>query len=61
MYPGVAGKIASHGPYNSISDVYRMANFSPAEAKIFKENQKEFTVLPPGRMFIERINHRQSL
>ncbi|KAH8051771.1 hypothetical protein JL722_10605 [Aureococcus anophagefferens] len=61
MYPSVAGKIASHGPYGSIGDVDKLANFSPTEAKIFKANQKEFTVLPPGRMFIERINQRQSL
>ncbi|KAH8073724.1 hypothetical protein JL720_10794 [Aureococcus anophagefferens] len=61
MYPSVAGKIASHGPFGPIGDVCKLANFSPTEAKIFKANQKEFTVLPPGRMFIERINQRQSL
>ncbi|KAK7230826.1 hypothetical protein SO694_00075184 [Aureococcus anophagefferens] len=61
MYPSVAGKIASPRPYGSIGDVRKLANFSPTEAKIFKANQKEFTVLPPGRMFIERINQRQSL
>jgi len=61
MYPGVAGKIASHGPYGSINDVYKLAEFTPAEAKTFKSNQQDFIVLPPGRMFIERINQRQSL
>ena len=34
---------------------------STSSRTIFKANQKEFTVLPPGRMFIERINQRQSL
>ena len=61
LYPAVAGKVASHGPYASISDVYKLADFSPAEAKLFKQHQGDFTVLPPGRMFIERINQRQSL
>lgn len=61
LYPSVAGKIASHGPYDSIRDVYKMADFTKAEAALFKSYEKDFEALPPGRMFVERINQRQSV
>ncbi|GMI18629.1 hypothetical protein TrLO_g13457 [Triparma laevis f. longispina] len=60
LYPTVAGKIASNGPYVSTSDVKKMAKLTEKEMKIFKQYEKEFVVLPPGRQFLERVNARQS-
>ena len=37
------------------------AGVSGYEARAFRGYQDEFTCLPPSRMFIERINQRQSL
>ncbi len=51
MYPGAAGKIASHGPYTD--------GVTENNKKMFKKYLAELTVLPPGRMFDERINQRQ--
>mmetsp|Transcript_2745 Transcript_2745/g.5643 ORF Transcript_2745/g.5643 Transcript_2745/m.5643 type:complete len:151 (+) Transcript_2745:79-531(+) len=61
LYPTIAGKIASHGPYKNVKEVYKMAKINDNERKILQRYEKEFTVLPPGRLFIERINARQSL
>ena len=60
MYPSAAGKIASHGPYKSVKDIYKIAGISDHDKEMFKRYEKELTVLPPGRMFDERINQRQS-
>jgi len=60
MYPSAAGKIASHGPYNAVKDIYKISGITSHDKELFKKYEKEFTVLPPGRMFDERINQRQS-
>ncbi|KAJ8599348.1 hypothetical protein CTAYLR_005358 [Chrysophaeum taylorii] len=74
LYPKVAGKIASNGPYTEVKDVrdapifpreltslqvYKVLN--KEEASRFRKHEAKFVALPPGRMFIERINQRQSL
>lgn len=59
LYPRVAGKIASHGPYTDVKDVYKVLD--KTEAALFRKYQTNFVALPPGRQFIERINQRQSL
>ncbi|KAL3817297.1 hypothetical protein ACHAXA_003218 [Cyclostephanos tholiformis] len=60
MYPGLAGKIASHGPYTDVKDILKIPGVTENDKKMFKKYQAELTVLPPGRMFDERINQRQS-
>ncbi|CAN0111886.1 unnamed protein product [Heterosigma akashiwo] len=60
MYPHAAGKLASNGPYKSVKDIYKIDGLSSNDIKMFKKYEKEFTALPPGRMFSERINQRQS-
>lgn len=60
MYPSAAGKIASHGPYASVNDIYKIPGISDHDKEMFKKYERELTVLPPGRMFVERINQRQS-
>jgi len=53
-------QIASHGPYNSVQDLYKIPTANANDKKLFKQYASKFTVLPPGRMFNERINARQS-
>ena len=60
MYPHAAGMIASHGPYSTVSDIYKIPGLTENDKKVFKKYENELTVLPPGRMFKERINQRQS-
>lgn len=54
FYPHAAGMIASHGPYNTVSDIYKIPGITANDKAIFKKYEKELTVLPPGRMFKER-------
>ncbi|KAL7426587.1 hypothetical protein ACHAXM_000516 [Skeletonema potamos] len=60
MYPSAAGKIASHGPYAQVRDLYKIPNLTSHDIAMFDKYKNELTVLPPGRMFAERINQRQS-
>ncbi|KAL9182992.1 hypothetical protein ACHAXT_004271 [Thalassiosira profunda] len=60
MYPSAAGKIASHGPYANVKDIYSIPGATDHDKLMFKRYQAELTALPPGRMFKERINQRQS-
>mmetsp|Transcript_19282 Transcript_19282/g.61998 ORF Transcript_19282/g.61998 Transcript_19282/m.61998 type:complete len:85 (-) Transcript_19282:208-462(-) len=59
LYPRVAGKIASHGPYDAVRDVYKYLD--DGETRAFKKHEQSFVALPPSRQFLERINQRQSL
>ena len=54
LYPTIAGKIASHGPYKRVKDVYNMAGLTKEQGALFRKYEKEFTVNPPGRGFLER-------
>jgi photosystem II PsbU protein len=60
FYPHAAGQIASHGPYTTVADIYKIPGITANDKAMFKKYEKELTVLPPGRMFKERINQRQS-
>lgn len=60
MYPHAAGKIASHGPYATVKDIYKIVGITESDKKIFKKYENEFAVNPPGRTFNERINARVS-
>lgn len=60
MYPTAAGKIASHGPYGNVRDIYKIEGLTETDKKLFKKYEKYFTVNPPGRSFKERINGRVS-
>ena len=60
FYPHAAGMIASNGPYNSVDDIYKIEGLTDRDKALFRKYQKAFTVLPPGRMFDERINQRVS-
>ena len=60
MYPHAAGQIASHGPYTSVKDLYKIDGLSKNDKELFKKYENEFTVNPPGRTFNERVNSRFS-
>ena len=56
MYPTVAGKIASNGPYSSVSDMYKV--LSDKEKDIAKKYESRFTALKPSADYvIDRINN----
>jgi len=60
MFPHAAGQIASHGPYNSVKEIYQIEGLTENDKKLFKKYDKFFTVNPPGRQVDERINARVS-
>jgi len=60
MFPTAAGKIASHGPYNSVADIYKIKDLTQNDIKLFRKYEKYFTTKYPGRAFDERINSRVS-
>ena len=60
MFPHAAGQIASHGPYSEVNDLFKINTATQADRALFLKYMKDFTALPPGRMFGERLNARQS-
>lgn len=61
MFPHAAGKIASHGPYKTVADIYKIPNLTDHDRQMFKKYEHLFAVNPPGRRtFDERLNARVS-
>lgn len=60
FFPHAAGQIASNGPYEKVSDIYKIKGLTPNDKALFKKYESAFTVNPPGRAFDERINARVS-
>jgi photosystem II PsbU protein len=58
MYPTVAGKIASNGPYNSVGDLYNIPGLSGKEKEVIKKYESRFTAQKPAADYvIDRINN----
>ena len=58
LYPGVAGKIVSNGPYASVGDLYAIKGLSSAEKDLIKKYESRFTVKPAKADYvIDRINN----
>jgi len=58
LYPSVAGKIASNGPYASVGDLYNIPGLSGKEKDIIKKYEGRFTAKPPSADYvIDRINN----
>jgi len=58
MYPTVAGKIVSNGPYNSVGDLYKIPGLSGKESDIIKKYESRFTTREPSADFvIDRFNN----
>ena len=58
MYPAVAGKIASGGPYSSVGDLYKIKGLTSREAEVIKKYESSFLAKPPSADYvIDRINN----
>mmetsp|Transcript_29585 Transcript_29585/g.49095 ORF Transcript_29585/g.49095 Transcript_29585/m.49095 type:complete len:150 (+) Transcript_29585:64-513(+) len=58
LYPTVAGKIASNGPYKSVGDLYSIPGLTGAEKDLIKKYESRFTTTPPAADYvIDRINN----
>jgi len=58
MYPSIAGKIVSNGPFKNVSDIYNLPGLSSAEKDIIKKNEGRFVVKEPAPEYqIDRINN----
>lgn len=58
LYPTVAGKIASNGPYNSVSDIYNIPGLTGEEKNLIKKYESRFTAKAPQADYvIDRINN----
>jgi len=58
LYPTVAGKIVSHGPYSSVGDVYNIPGLSGKEKELLKKYESRFTAQKPAADYvIDRINN----
>eukprot|EP00624_Nannochloropsis_granulata_P002991 evm.model.NODE_25201_length_48748_cov_29.326208.4 len=61
MYPTVAGKIVSHGPYKSVADLYSISGLTEAEKSVMKKYESKFVTLDPAPEYqIDRINNVSS-
>jgi photosystem II PsbU protein len=58
LYPTIAGKIASNGPYNSVGDIYNIPGLTGQEKEIIKKYESRFTTKAPQADYvIDRINN----
>jgi photosystem II PsbU protein len=58
MYPTIAGKVASGGPYSSVSDVYNIPGLSGKEKEILKKYESRFVAKKPEADYvIDKINN----
>ena len=58
LYPTVAGKIVSNGPYKSVGELYNIAGLTGAEKDLIKKYESRFTALPPQADYvIDNINN----
>jgi photosystem II PsbU protein len=58
MYPTIAGKISTHGPYNTVSDLYKIAGLTSKEAEIVKKYESRFVAKEPSADYvIDRVNN----
>ncbi|KAJ1455711.1 photosystem II 12 kDa extrinsic protein-domain-containing protein [Pelagophyceae sp. CCMP2097] len=58
MYPSVAGKITSHGPYKSVADLYNIKGMTQIEKDTIKKYESRLLTLEPSAMYvIDRTNN----
>lgn len=58
MYPTIAGKVVSNGPYKGIGDVYNIPGLSGPEKDILKKNEARFLTLDVKPEYeIDKINN----
>jgi len=52
LYPTVAGKIVSNGPYKNVGDLYNIPGLSGAEKDLIKKYESRFTAFPPAADYV---------
>ena len=58
MYPNAAGKIASNGPYSSVSEIFNIPGLSAKEKEVLKKYESRFVAKTPAADYvIDRINN----
>ncbi|GFH58688.1 hypothetical protein CTEN210_15164 [Chaetoceros tenuissimus] len=58
MYPAVAGKVVSNGPYASVGDLYKIPGLTSREADVLKKYESRFVAKTPSPDYvIDRINN----
>jgi photosystem II PsbU protein len=58
VYPNLAGKIVSNGPYNSVADLYNIPGLTGKDKELLKKYESRFTAQKPSAdYFIDRINN----
>jgi photosystem II PsbU protein len=58
MYPSVAGKVVSHGPYKAVSELYNIQGLSAKEKEVLKKYESKFVAKEPQAEYvIDRINN----
>jgi len=58
MYPAVAGKIVSHGPYTTVADLYKIEGLTSAQSEVIKKYENRLVAKTPSPDYvIDRINN----
>jgi photosystem II PsbU protein len=58
MYPTIAGKICSGGPYKNVGDLYQLPGLTGPEKDMIKKYESRFTAQTPSADYvIDRINN----
>jgi len=58
MYPTVAGKVVSNGPYKAVSELYNIPGLSAKEKEVIKKYESKFVAKEPvAEYVIDRINN----
>lgn len=52
MYPTVAGKIVTNGPYKTVSDIYNIKGLTGPEKDLVKKYESRFTAQPPSADYV---------
>lgn len=58
MYPTVAGKVVTNGPYATVGDLYKIPGLSSKEAEVLKKYESRFVAKTPSPDYvIDRYNN----
>lgn len=58
MYPTLAGKIVSNGPYKTVDDLYNLPELSANQKKLLDKYKDNLTALEPAAEYVlDRINN----
>mmetsp|Transcript_17991 Transcript_17991/g.52438 ORF Transcript_17991/g.52438 Transcript_17991/m.52438 type:complete len:192 (-) Transcript_17991:82-657(-) len=58
MYPTAAGAIATHGPYQTVSDIYNIPGLDERVKAVMKKYEESLVVMPPSPAYVlDRVNN----